>query len=187
MSTDNSAKICLGQLQVNAKGAKQVPIFLENGNSLFLQFGPLAPCFEPSAFNDPSATRVNICLSVNELLEQELQTLDAKVVESLAADSLKLFGQEQTAAQLLDRMHSSLRVSEKGFKSWRLKMNLSGRNRVQIFDMEKNAISPPENWVGCGVTVRVLVKSVWMMAKEWGVLYEAQAVQVQTCSVECPF
>jgi hypothetical protein len=191
MSTlDNFAasKIKLGQLQINPKGAKQVPISLENDKSLFLRHGPLAPLFEPSAFNDPVATRVNLSLSVNDALERELKALDDQVVKLLAADSLRFFGAEQTAAQIQDRMLPSIRVSEKGFKSWRLKMNVSGRNRVQVFDMDKNAIDPPENnWVGCGINARVLVKSVWMMAKECGILYETQAVQVQACSAECPF
>jgi hypothetical protein len=190
MSTlDNFAvsKVKLGQLQINPKGAKQVPISLENDKSLFLQHGPLAPLFEPSAFNDPVATRVNLSLSVNDALEQELKALDDQVVKLLATDSLRLFGAEQTVAQIKDRMLPSMRVSDKGFKSWRMKMNNSGRNRVQVFDMDKNAIDPPENWVGCGINARVLVKSVWMMAKECGILYEAQAIQTQAVSVECPF
>jgi hypothetical protein len=189
MSLDNFAasQIKLGQLQINPKGAKQVPISLDNDKSLFLRHGPLAPLFEPSAFNDPVATRVNLSLSVNDALEHELKSIDDQIVKLLAADSLRFFGSEQTEAQIKDRMLPSIRVSEKGFKSWRLKMNVSGRNRVQVFDMDKNAIDPPENWVGCGINARVLVKSVWMMAKECGILYEVQAVQAQACSVECPF
>jgi hypothetical protein len=189
MSLDNFAatQIKLGQLQINPKGAKQVPISLDNDKSLFLRHGPLAPLFEPSAFNDPLATRVNLSLSVNDALEYELKSIDDQIVKLLAVDSLRFFGSEQTEAQIKDRMLPSIRISEKGFKSWRLKMNVSGRNRVQVFDMDKNAIDPPDFWVGCGINARVLVKSVWMMAKECGILYEVQAVQAQACSVECPF
>jgi hypothetical protein len=179
--------IKLGTPTVSAKGAKQVPIFLENDQSLFLQHGPLTACFEPSAFNDPTASRVNLCLTINETVEQALQDLDGQVVALMAADALKYFGQSLTEAQVLDRMQSSLRLSDKGFKSWRVKMNVSGRNVCRYFDMDKNSSSPPETWVGCALTVRVVVKSCWLMAKEWGVLYEVQDIQIQERSTECPF
>ena len=84
-------------------------------------------------------------------------------------------------------MQPSVRVSDKGYKSCRMKLNITGRNRVQLFGMDKLPCEAPENWVGCNVTARVLVKSVWLMNKEWGILYEVPAVQVETCAVECPF
>jgi hypothetical protein len=189
MSTlDKSAMLVkLGAPTVSAKGAKQVPIFLENDQSLFLLHGPLGACFEPAAFNDPTATRVNLCLTIDEAVEKSLQDIDGQVVALMAADALKYFGQPLTEAQVLDRMQPSLRLSEKGFKSWRVKMNVSGRNVCRYFDMSKNASGPPETWVGCALTVRVAVRSCWLMAKEWGVLYEVQDIQIQERSMECPF
>ena len=70
-----------------------------------------------------------------------------------------------------------------------MKMNLSGRNCVQLYDVDRqNLAIPPQSWVGCAVDVRVLVKSVWIMSKEIGVLYEVQAVQIEPpSSAECPF
>ncbi len=84
-------------------------------------------------------------------------------------------------------MQPSLRVSDKGYKSCRMKMNITGRNRVQIYDMNKMPCEAPESWIGTNVTVRLVVKSVWLMNKEWGILYEAQAVQIDVQAVECPF
>ncbi len=187
MSPLDTSAIKLGALQVSAKGAKQVPIFYTNDKSVFLQLGPLSTLFEPSAFGDPAATRVNLVLTTNEIVEETLSELDRRVVELLAADATKFFGTALTEAQILERMQPSLRVSDKGYKSCRMKMNITGRNRVQIYDMNKMPCEAPENWIGTNVTARLVVKSVWLMNKEWGILYEAQAVQVDVQAVECPF
>ena len=187
MSSIDVSAMELGSLQVSAKGAKQVPIFDQNDKSIFLQLGPLSTLFEPSAFGDPAATRVNLVLSSNELVEAELQKLDSRVVELLAADSTKYFGTALSEAQVLKRMQPSIRVSDKGYKSCRMKMNISGRGRVAIYDMNRQPCEAPESWAGSTCTARVLVKSVWLMAKEWGVLYEAQAVQLDVQPAECPF
>jgi hypothetical protein len=187
MSTLDVNAIKLGALQTSSKGAKQVPLFLNNDTSIFTQLGPLSVQYEPSAFGDPAASRVNLVLSTNELVEKTLSELDARVISLLAADSAKYFGTALSESQILERMQPSIRVSEKGYKSCRMKMNITGRNRVQLFGMDKTPCEPPETWVGSNVTVRMLVKSVWLMNKEWGVLFEAQAVQVETSAVECPF
>ena len=187
MSTLDISAIKLGLLQVSTKGAKQVPLFNKNDTSIFCQLGPVSVCYEPSAFGDPTASRVNIVLSTNEFMERVLSELDAHIVALLAADSAKFFGAALTESQILERMQPSVRVSEKGYKSCRFKMNISGRNRVQLFGMDKLPCEAPESWVGCNVMAKVLVKSVWLMNKEWGILYEAPAVQVEALAVECPF
>ncbi len=187
MSSLDVSAIKLGALQVSAKGAKQVSIFDLHDRSIFLQIGPLAALFEPSAFNDPSASRVNLVLSTNELVEETLQQLDNRIIELLAADSCQYFGTALSSTQILERMQPSIRVSEKGFKSCRLKMNISGRGRVALYDMDRQPREAPESWVGANCTARVLVKSVWLMNKEWGILYEAQAVQLDVQPAECPF
>ncbi len=187
MSSLDISALKLGALQVSAKGAKQVPLTYHNDKSIFLQLGPLSTLFEPSAFGDPAATRVNLCLSTTEPVEETLHELDRRVVELLAADSAKYFGVALTSEQILQRMQPSIRVSEKGYKSCRMKMNVSGRGRVAIYDMNRQPCEAPESWAGSTCTARVLVKSVWLMAKEWGVLYEAQAVQLDVQPAECPF
>ena len=189
MSSLDISAIKLGALQVSTKGAKQVPLSFANDKSVFLQAGPLTAQFEPSAFNDPQATRVNLCLSVNDEVEATLSQIDAHIVKLLVLESPKLFGLPLTEAQIRERLQPSIRISDKGFRSWRMKMNLSGRNCVQLYDVDRqNLAIPPQSWVGCAVDVRVLVKSVWIMSKEIGVLYEVQAVRIEPpSSADCPF
>ncbi len=187
MSSLDVSAIKLGALQVSAKGAKQVPLFYENDKSIFTQVGPLQVLFEPSAFGDPSASRVNLCLSSNELVEETLQELDLRIIELLSGDSAKYFGTQISEAQIVERMQTSIRVNDKGYKSCRFKMNITGRNRVQIYNLDREVTEAPESWVGANCTAKVLVKSIWLMAKEWGVLYEATCVQLDVQPPECPF
>ena len=187
MSSLDITALKLGALQVSAKGAKQVPIFYTNERSVFLTLGPLSALFEPSAFGDPEASRVNLVLSTSEVVQDTLSQIDKRVIELLAADATKFFGTALTEAQILERMQPSVRVNDKGYKSCRMKMNISGRNRVQLYDMNKLPCEAPESWIGANVTVKLAVKSVWLMNKEWGILYEAQAVQIDVQAAECPF
>jgi hypothetical protein len=187
MTSFDTSAICLGDVQVSTKGAKSAPLSFIGGKSIFLHASDLTPLFEPSAFNDASATRVNLCLSTNDTVESTLNQIDAHVIALLVPASQKMFGSLLSEAQVRERMQPSLRLSDKGFTSWRMKMNASGRNGVQIFDIDKRQTSPPDTWVGANLSVRVLVRNVWFMSKEWGIIYEAQAIQVEPRSVECPF
>ena len=186
MSFDISA-IILGDLQVSTKGAKSVPLSFLGGKGIYLHASALTPLFEPSAFNDPAATRVNLCLSTNDTVETTLSQIDAQLIALLVPVSQKMFGTPLSEAQVRERMQPSIRRSDKGYTSWRMKMNVSGRSGVQIYDIDKRQTSPPDTWVGSDVSVRVLVRSIWLMNKEWGVLYEVQAIQIEPCSLVCPF
>ncbi len=189
MSSIDINAIRLGPLQTSSKGAKQAPLLYQNEKSIFTQLGPLSVCYEPSAFGDPTASRVNLVLSTNDAVETALSELDSRVVALLALDSAKYFGTNLTESQIRDRMQSSVRASEKSaYKTCRMKMNISGRNRVQLFAADKAPCEAPETWINASVVVRLLIKSIWLMNKEWGILFEAPAVQiVETCTAECPF
>ena len=155
MSSLDISAIKLGALQISTKGAKSIPVSLANDKSVFLQAGPLTPQFEPSALNDAIATRVNLCLSLNDEVEATLSQIDAHIVKLLVLDSPKLFGMPLNDSQVRERMQPSIRISEKGFRSWRMKMNLSGRNCVQLYDVDRqNLAIPPQSWVGCAQRAR---------------------------------
>ena len=72
-------------------------------------------------------------------------------------------------------MQPSIRVSDKGHHSLRLKMNISGRAKVQCYDEERTARDLPAAWLDVSLRPRIWVKGYWMMNKEIGMLYELQA------------
>jgi hypothetical protein len=186
--TTTSIDFKLGDLIVTSKGAKQISVTNQNGQPLiFMPNEALSPCYNPSAFNDPDATRVNICLGMTECLAEQLKTLDASLIKAIAADSKKYFGQTLTAEEVKNRMQPSVKVSDKGYDHWRLKLNLSGRSKVMCYGMDKNVRALPENWLVVSVRPRVQIKSIWIMSKEIGVIYEVVACQIDESVQECPF
>ena len=60
----------------------------------------LAVLFEPSAYNQPDATRVNLCLSVTPAVANSLQDFDEWCVTTLAAQSSKLLGSQLSVDEM---------------------------------------------------------------------------------------
>ena len=59
------ASLVLGDAVVTGKGAKQLPLSALGGEPVVWKpKDSLTVLFEPSAYNQPDATRVNLCLSV---------------------------------------------------------------------------------------------------------------------------
>ena len=149
----------LGDLIITSKGSKQIAVTNKSGQPLiFMPNEALTVCYQPSAFNDPDATRVNLCLGMTDSLAEQLKSLDASLITAIAADSKKYFGQALSAEEVKNRMQPSVKVSDKGFDHWRCKLNLSGRSKVMCYGMDKNARALPENWLAVSVRPRVQVK-----------------------------
>ena len=53
--------------------------------------------------------------------------------------------------------------------------------------MEKKRIPAPASWVGAGVQPRVTLKSLWLMGRQFGCLFEATDVMLDEVAQECPF
>ena len=59
------ASLVLGDVVTTGKGAKQIPLSTIGGEPVVWKpKDSLTVLFEPSAYNQPDATRVNLCLSV---------------------------------------------------------------------------------------------------------------------------
>ena len=68
----------LGDLLVSAKGAKTIPLTTLDGKPrIWLPAECLTPIFEPSAFNDPEASRVNLSLTPSDSIEKHLKAVDS--------------------------------------------------------------------------------------------------------------
>jgi hypothetical protein len=188
MTTTSALDFKLGDLTISSKGAKAIPVTTRTGSPLiWMHNESLIPCYQPSAFNDPDATRVNLCLQMTDSLAEQLKSLDRSLITALSADSKKYFGQNLSADEVKNRMQPSVKVSEKGFDHWRCKLNLSGRGKVQCYSMDKTVRALPENWLAVSVRPRVQIKSIWIMSKEIGVIYEVVACQIDESVQECPF
>ena len=148
-----SANIDLGSLSLGdavttGKGAKQIPLSTIGDEAvLWKPKDSLTVLFEPSAYNQPDATRVNLCLSVTPGVASFLADLDEWCVNTLAAQSPRLLGSQLSAEEVRNRFQPTLRTHEAmGSPSLRLKMNLSGRAAVRLWSPMGTQISAPPSW-----------------------------------------
>ena len=102
--------------------------------------------------------------------------------------SPELLGSQLSVDEVRNKFQPTLRVHEAmGSQSLRLKMNLSGRAAVRIWNSMGTQISAPPSWSQCSAKCRIRLKGFWLMAKEIGVVAECIDVQLDTAEAECPF
>ena len=183
------ASLALGDVVTTGKGAKQIPLTTIGGEAVIWRpKDGLTVLFEPSAYNQPDATRVNLCLSVTPSVAASLADLDEWCVNTLAAESPRLLGSQLSVEEVRNRFQPTLRTHEaSGSQSLRLKINTSGRAAVRIWSPMGTQISAPPSWSQCSAKCRIRLKGFWLMAKEIGVVAECTDVQLDTAEAECPF
>ena len=188
-ATIDLASLALGDVTTTGKGAKQIPLSTIGGEAVIWRpKDALTVLFEPSAYNQPDATRVNLCLSVTPSVVSCLQDFDEWCVTTLAAQSSKLLGSQLTVEEVRHRFQPTLRIHEaSGSQSLRLKMNTTGRAAVRIWNPMGTQVCAPQSWSQCSAKCRIRLKGFWLMAKEIGVVAECTDVQQDTAEVECPF
>jgi len=179
----------VGDVFVTGKGAKQIPLTIDGEPVLWQPKEYLSIPWEPSAFNNPEATRVNLVFNGTPATVESLRALDEWSVNILAERSEKLFGQKISAEDMQKRFQPTLKTHEaSGMQSWRVKMNTQGKGATRLWDTFRNSLSsPPDCWTVCTAKCRVRVKGFWIMAREVGVILEAQDVMLDAQAADCPF
>ena len=178
-----TSSLTLGEISLSGKGAKSVSIM----PATMWSPGELRVLWQPSGFNDPSANRVAISFTSTPEVEVDILQLENWVLETLAANPQKYFGQELSLVQLKGRFTSAIKTSEKGYRSLRAKMNFTGKGAVQCWTAEKAKRELPEDWTACSVKPRLQIKSIWLMSREFGLLLEMSDALLEVVSVACPF
>ena len=177
----------LGPLSVTSKGSKQIQIFKDDGPLVWQPSESFEVPFEPSHFSDKESTRVNICFVPTEEIESCLELLESWCIKALTKESKELLGQELTESQIKERFQSSLKTSEKGWKSFRCKMNIAGKNTVTCWTPDKVKRSLPESWRDCKITPKLHFKGLYVMGRDVGLLIDVTHAKVEELVQQCPF
>ena len=109
--------IQLGDLTINARGGKYVPLRRNGGPPVWQSAEWQKSIWHPAAFNDPTAKRVGLCLEPDEASTAQLQEIEQHLVSALTALSLsepKVFGKFLTETDVKDRFQSCLKTSPRG-------------------------------------------------------------------------
>ena len=180
-------KLSFGKLLTTSKGAKQIPITNEDGPLTWQPSDYLDIPFEPSNFSDKESNRVNICFVPNDEISNSLKVFETWCIKTLAKQSKELLGTEQTESQIQEKFQSSLKTSEKGWTSFRCKMNITGRNAVQCWNPDKTVRSQPESWRDCRVIPKLHFKALYVMGRDLGIIIDVTHCMVEEIEKQCPF
>ena len=108
-----SENLAFAPLFTTAKGAKQLPALYTNGDPVAWQPEHFMEVpFEPSAFGDPEASRVTLCVTPSETLSAQISELDAWRIDTIISTP-SLLGVVLTPEQVKERYPSSFKTSEK--------------------------------------------------------------------------
>ena len=178
------AALTLGPLVTTAKGAKQAPF---TGAAAWAPPGYHDVVFEPKPYVEDAA-RVNLVLRAGAGdLEAQLRALDDWAVTAAAAASEQLFGKVMSKEQAAERYTPLLKDSDKYAATFRLKMNVAGKNAVRLWTPEALRRGAPERWTQCSARPLIQLKGLWIMGRDFGVLAETSDVQLEERGAVCPF
>ena len=186
-STFDLAALTLSDPVTGAKGAKLAPLSCA-GKPVVWQPEAQFVVYEPSAFQNEEATRVNLVMRASPQAVTDLTDLDDRILELCALQSINLFGKALTSEELRLRYTPCLKPSTKGYEpTFKVKVNMSGRGKLKCWDPEAKQRDPPHSWIGCSVKPRVVARSLWIMPKEFGCLLECSDVLIDEAEPQCPF
>ena len=118
----------------------------------------------------------------------ELTQLDEALLNLVVQQSAQIFGKAITLEEAQSRYVPSLKPNEKGYApTWKCKVNVGGKARVNLWDTGKRRRLTPESWVKAQVWPKAILKSLWIMGKQFGPLFEVGDLMVEEATVECPF
>ena len=176
----------LGVIGSTSKGVKVVSIQQASGEALtFRPSEPLRVLFEPSAFKDPTATRVNLVMQASPDTQEYLQGLDDWVRQTIRKNGQLLF--KKDIGNPDEYYKPSLITSEKYEPSFKVKINLGGPRSVRCWTPDKEAREAPAAWAMCNVIPLVTARSLWLQSKECGVCLECTDVLIYERTLGCPF
>ena len=184
-----TANFQIGDIVTSSRGAKSIPILTyDNQPFIWMPADMQNVVYEPCAYNDDNANRVDVCFAVTEALETQLTIYDGVILKALTKDSMKYFGQSLTETQIKERVQPSIKTSEKGYSNFRVKLNREGRGRAQVFDMNREPRALPESFLSCSLKPRLQLKGLWIMGRDMGPIWELVAMQVDDKGAAiCPF
>ena len=188
-------QIC-GEPVASKSGGKTAAILGAKGEPICFTLPALHSPFDASAYNDESATRVNLSLDIdseNQYIVDWCATLDTWLLQYCSKNCRRLFGKDYLSmSELRPLYYSPLKANEKyGTHLFKMKLNKgTGRHAVRIWNKGGLKRDPPESWAGLTVQARVVLKCMWLQgSRSFGLTFECADAMItgEGTTEECPF
>ena len=130
----------LGDVQISSKGIRSAPLTDEDGQAVFIvSKDELSAPFGASAYNDPDATRKNICFRCSPEVERQFEQIDQYMTTYVQEHSQRLFkGKSMT-------YKPALQIKEDYAPLLRCKINMSGSRACRFWTPMYTRRDPPMN------------------------------------------
>ena len=176
-------------------GGKAAAVLGAKGEPICFVLPPLKSPFDALGYNDPDATRVNLSFelgSENKEIVDWCAELDAEVVKLCKQHSRRLFAKDvYLESDLRGMYYSPIKTSEKyGNSLLKCKMNKgTGRHAVRVWNRGGLKRETPESWAGLTVQCRVVLKSLWLQSRSFGLTFEVTDAMIteEESLADCPF
>jgi hypothetical protein len=172
----------------SAKGAKTSALSYRGTTPIVWHPEAQRVAYEPSAFQNEDASRVNLVMRASPQVVDALNALDERMIDICTQQSAQLFGKTLTQEEVALRYTPCLKKSEKGYEpTFKVKINLTGRSKLRCWNTSQEVCEAPESWVGCSAKPIVNVRCLWIMPKSFGCLLECSNVLINEAQPQCPF
>ena len=179
-------QITLGEIQTSSKGARSIPISYagDQRDRVFIFTGKQEVPFNPAAYQNAEATRVNLCFAPTDDFAALISAIDDQIKSQLAPRLKEIFGEQVGELSY----NSPLKDGRNGYRRLQTKINLEGKGALRCWNSRKQLQATPEDWTSVSVSPRIWVKQVYLMGnKDCGLVLECLDVQLDHKQVACPF
>ena len=191
----NFAEWTICEPQASKSGGRAAAVLSKAGEPISFTLPPLRSPFDALGYNDPEASRVNLTLELDAESKEIIEwcsEMDSELLKICRQHSRRLFGKDMyLESDLRGMYYSPLKANEKyGTSLFKLKMNKgSGKHAVRIWNKGGLKREPPESWTGLTVQCRVVIKSLWLQSRSFGLTFEVSDAMViqEDAVVDCPF
>ena len=178
----------VGALQTNGKSKSLSIVGADGKPDVYLYPGFLQVPFNASAYQNPEASRLNLCFNVDDKFKAQIQALDAELKKQLKPRLQEIFGAAAATIEKGDDWYRScLKVSSMGYETLRCKLNMEGKNCVRVWDHQRHAMEIPVDWSAWQVKPKIWVRGVYVIGKECGCILDVTDAQCTTIERSCPF
>jgi hypothetical protein len=174
---------------VTKAGGKACALLSDEG-PILLNTNALHCPFDVTGFNDPEAVRVNLCLDADSDLIEWTEKLDAAILKLAQRESKRLFGDYKMECELKGSYFSPLKKNEKyGNCLFKSKLWKAGKQSVRVWNKAGFKCEMPDSWQGLQVQTRMVLKSLWIQGRSFGLTFETLDVMIvnEAAPETCPF
>ena len=176
------ASIDLTKLEIlepvnSAKGGKTATIYHSHCGPILWQPADMQVVFEPGTYSGEPASRVDLVVRPQADAREMLERLDDFFVSYVTEHSEQILGKKLPRPEVEARYNPCLKAKENYAPTAKLKMNLSGKGQVRLWDANGCKCKAPEQWRGLTISVLIRLKGLYVMGKSFGCILEALDVR----------